>query len=103
VQEADNPRSIAFGLARIGDHLAAMPASTGTTRPERVLDDLVDLVESVDVTDLAAVGEDGRRAALEQFLDVFIDRMSAFAVAVGDVHFAAAPVPRVFGFAAVQE
>ena len=103
VQEADNPRSIAFGLARIGDHLTAMPASTGTTRPERVLDDLVDLVESVDVTDLAAVGEDGRRAALEQFLDVFIDRMSAFAVAVGDVHFAAAPVPRVFGFAAVQE
>ena len=102
LQDAENPRSIAFGLERIGEHLAAMPGSTGSTRPERLLDDLVETVASVDVAELA-VPEGERRIQLEQFLDVFTDRMTAFATAVGDVHFAATPVPRVFGFATVQE
>lgn len=102
LQDAENPRSIAFGLERLREHLAAMPESSGSTRPERLLDDLVETVSAVDVAELAVV-EGERRVQLEQFLDVFTDRMTAFATAVGDVHFAAVPVPRVFGFATVQE
>ncbi len=40
----DNPRSLAFALARLGQHLGALPLSTGSTRPERLLGELVDRV-----------------------------------------------------------
>ncbi len=100
--DPDNPRSVAFALARLGEHLAAMPGSTGSSRPERLLADLRDELAAVDVAELA-VAEGERRVHLEQFLDIFVDRMSRFATAVGEVHFAAPPVPRVFGFATVQE
>jgi len=97
-----NPRSMMFALERLREHLSAMPESTGSTRPERLLDDLCDEVAAVDVAALTA-DEGQRRVQLEQFLDIFVDRMSRFAEAVGEVHFAAAPVARVFGLATVQE
>ena len=41
-----NPRSVAFSLAEVRTHLAALPGSTGSTRPERLLDDLVAQLEA---------------------------------------------------------
>ena len=102
VVDVENPRSIAFSLERLREHVAAMPESTGSTRPERLLDDLLGWVAQVDVAALA-VTEGERRVHLEQFLDVFVDRMTGFAEAVGQIHFAAAPAARVFGFAQVEE
>ncbi len=107
VADAENPRSLAFALNEIRGHLAAMPQSSGSSRPERLLDDLIDLVAAMDVAELAAAelagADDEQRLQLAQFLDIFTDRMTSFATAVGEVHFAAAPVPRVFGFAAIDE
>ena len=96
--DTDNPRSLAFGIAELREHLAAMPDSTGSTRPERLLDDLADELERVDIAALAAV-EGESRPSLERFLDGYLGQLTRLADSIGDLHFAAAPVPRSFGFA----
>jgi uncharacterized circularly permuted ATP-grasp superfamily protein/uncharacterized alpha-E superfamily protein len=100
--DADNPRSLASGIAELRAHLAAMPGSTGSTRPERLLDDLADEVERADLAALTAI-EGENRPNLERFLNGCIVRLTHFADAVGELHFAAGPVPRSFGFATVAE
>jgi uncharacterized circularly permuted ATP-grasp superfamily protein/uncharacterized alpha-E superfamily protein len=99
--DADNPRSLAFGIAELRAHVSAMPDSTGSTRPERLLDDLSDELERVDIAALAAV-EGESRPNLEQFLDGYIGQLTRLADAIGDLHFAAGPAPRSFGFAPAE-
>lgn len=97
LMDAENPRSLAFGIAELHEHLAALPESTGSTRPERLLDDLADELDRADVPALAAI-EGENRPHLERFLDGYIAALTRFADAVGELHFAAGPAPRSFGF-----
>jgi uncharacterized alpha-E superfamily protein len=97
LSDRENPRSLAFGLAELREHLAAMPESTGATRPERLLDDLAGDLERADVSALAAI-EGEHRPNLERFLDAYIAQLTRFADAVGELHFAAGPTARSFGF-----
>lgn len=100
--DPDNPRSLAFGIGELREHLAAMPGSTGSTRPERLLDDLADELDRADIATLTAISGE-HRPNLERFLDGYVAQLTRFADAVGELHFAAGPVPRSFGFAAVEE
>ncbi len=102
IADAENPRSLAAGIEEMRQHLAAMPESTGSTRPERLLDDLADELERADIASLAVVSGENR-PDLERFLTSCIGQLTRLADAVGDVHFAGAPVPRAFGFATVTE
>ncbi len=100
--DPDNPRSLAFGIAELREHLAAMPGSTGSTRPERLLDDLADELDRADIAALTAISGE-HRPNLERFLDGYVAQLTRFADAVGELHFAAGPAPRSFGFATVTE
>jgi uncharacterized circularly permuted ATP-grasp superfamily protein/uncharacterized alpha-E superfamily protein len=100
--DAQNPRSLAFGIAALREHLAAMPESTGSTRPERLLADLADELDRLDIAALTAISGE-HRPHLERFLDGCVAQLTRFADAVGELHFAPAPVPRSFGFATVSE
>ncbi len=100
--DVENPRSLAFGIAEMRQHLSAMPESTGSTRPERLLDDLADELERADIAALTAI-EGERRPNLERFLTGYHGQLTRFADAVGELHFAAGPIPRSFGFATVTE
>jgi uncharacterized alpha-E superfamily protein len=100
--DPDNPRSLAFGIAELREHLAAMPFSTGSTRPERLLDDLAEELDRADLAALTAI-EGENRPNLERFLDGYVGQLTRFADAVGELHFAVGPVPRSFGFATVVE
>ncbi len=100
--DGDNPRSLAFGIAELREHLAAMPGSTGSTRPERLLDDLAEELDRADIAALTAISGENR-PNLERFLDAYVAQLTRFADAVGELHFAAGPAPRSFGFAAVSE
>lgn len=100
--DPDNPRSLAFGIAELREHLAAMPGSTGSTRPERLLDDLADELDRADVSALTAI-EGENRPNLEWFLDSYVGQLTRFADAVGALHFAAGPTLRSFGFVTVAE
>ena len=101
LMDADNPRSLAFGINELRDHLAAMPGSTGSTRPERLLDDLAHELARADIAALVAV-EGERRPNLERFLDGYIGQLSRIADAIGELHFAAGPAPRSYGFGGLQ-
>lgn len=100
--DPDNPRSLAFGIAELREHLAAMPGSTGSTRPERLLDDLADELDRADIATLTAISGE-HRPNLERFLDGYVAQLTRFADAVGELHFAPGPAPRSFGFATVTE
>jgi uncharacterized circularly permuted ATP-grasp superfamily protein/uncharacterized alpha-E superfamily protein len=102
LMDADNPRSLAFGIGELRSLLASMPGSTGSTRPERLLDDLAAELERAEMSALAAI-EGENRPNLERFLDAYVGQLTRLADAIGELHFAAGPVPRSFGFANVVE
>jgi uncharacterized circularly permuted ATP-grasp superfamily protein/uncharacterized alpha-E superfamily protein len=94
--DVDNPRSLVFCLTELRRHLAAQPASTGSTRPERLLGDLDTELERADVATLVAIGGVGR-PNLEAFLAAVAGTLSRLADSVHDQHFATGPAPRTLG------
>jgi uncharacterized alpha-E superfamily protein len=94
--DPDNPRSLEFQLQRIKELLAAMPGANGTTRPERMLEDLITELEQSDLPSFTAVAGESR-PLLEEFLVGMGQRISEFAVAVTDHHFAPVSAPRAYG------
>ncbi|MEP9382152.1 circularly permuted type 2 ATP-grasp protein [Nocardioides sp. KR10-350] len=93
LMDPDNPRSLAFCYAELRTHLAALPASTGSSRPERLLDDLVEGLDATDVASLVAIGGAGR-PNLEAFLESTLAQLVRLADAVAEVHLATGPAPR---------
>ena len=67
--DAENPRSLVFQLERLRANLRAMPGASGSSRPERLLDEIMTRVRRLDPADLEDVDEDGRRAELRGLLD----------------------------------
>jgi uncharacterized circularly permuted ATP-grasp superfamily protein/uncharacterized alpha-E superfamily protein len=90
VTDAANPRSMAFALARVGDHLRALPSSTGSTRPERLIDDLAATVTAVDLTALAAPTNDVP-SALAVYLDETAEQLQRLSDAILSVHVESGP------------
>ncbi|HET8896080.1 MAG TPA: circularly permuted type 2 ATP-grasp protein, partial [Protaetiibacter sp.] len=91
--DPDNPRSIAFSLARLRFHLSTLAGSTGSTRPERLLEHLEDALEAADIGALTAP-VDGRRPKLEEFLGETHAQLHRLGDAIVHLHFAAGPVPQ---------
>jgi uncharacterized circularly permuted ATP-grasp superfamily protein/uncharacterized alpha-E superfamily protein len=91
--DRDNPRSLAFALAQVAEHLAGLPASTGSSRPERVVADLVAELEVTDIATLVAIGGESR-PNLEAFLARFAAQLARVAEAVTEVHLTTGPAPR---------
>ena len=96
LKDPENPRSLAFSIARATEHLDALPMSTGSTRPERLLAALATDVEETDVAVLVAIGG-ADRPNLQAFLDATGAQLDRLAEAVADLHFATGPAPRRFG------
>ncbi len=96
LMDLDNPRSVAFALGDVAAHLPALAASTGSTRPERLVADLAAELAETDVATLVAIGGVGR-PNLEAFLDAFTGQLLRLAAAVNEVHVASGPAPRPFG------
>lgn len=97
--DTDNPRSLHFNLAVLKERVAALPRSTGSTRPERLLDDLADELDRVEVASLVPI-EGESRPNLERHLDTVGVHLSRFADAFAEMHLATAPAPRAFGLLA---
>ncbi|BBZ66929.1 hypothetical protein MINS_23580 [Mycolicibacterium insubricum] len=65
-----NPRSLAFQLERLRQRLRSLPGSTGATRPERLVDEMVTRLRRLEPAELEDVdAATGRRAALAGLLD----------------------------------
>jgi uncharacterized alpha-E superfamily protein len=90
VTDGSNPRSVAYQLRRIQADLRAVPNTSPTARPMRLLDSLV---ERVRIADLASLVEsvDGRRPALDDFLRGLQQQLRSLSEAIRDQYQQAPP------------
>jgi uncharacterized circularly permuted ATP-grasp superfamily protein/uncharacterized alpha-E superfamily protein len=66
--DGENPRSLAYQLERLRLNLRALPGSSGSSRPERLVDEIGARLRRLDPSDLEGVDADGRRTAFEELL-----------------------------------
>src|SRR6185369_7805755 len=67
--DEENPRSLAFQFERLRADLKALPSSSGSSRPERLVDEVAGRLRRLDPDDLEDVAADGTRADLADLLD----------------------------------
>lgn len=67
--DAENPRSLVYQFGRLRAGLKALPGSSGSSRPERLVDELATRLRRLDPADLEEVTDDGRREELTDLLD----------------------------------
>jgi uncharacterized circularly permuted ATP-grasp superfamily protein/uncharacterized alpha-E superfamily protein len=67
--DTENPRSLVYQLERLRANLKALPGSSGSSRPERLVDDIVTRLRRLDPADLEVVTADGTRATLADLLN----------------------------------
>jgi uncharacterized circularly permuted ATP-grasp superfamily protein/uncharacterized alpha-E superfamily protein len=67
--DATNPRSLVFQLERVRADLKALPGASGSSRPERLVDEISTRLRRLDPDDLEDVDENGRRTQLAGLLD----------------------------------
>jgi uncharacterized alpha-E superfamily protein len=64
--DTENPRSLVYQLERLRANLKALP---GSSRPERLVDEIATRLRRLDPADLEAVSRDGTRSELADLLD----------------------------------
>ncbi|OUZ08000.1 hypothetical protein BHE97_14990 [Aeromicrobium sp. PE09-221] len=93
VLDAGNPRSLRFCVERMQQHLTALPASSGSTRPERLVDDLLALLSDADLAYLVVI-EGEYRPRLRELLLTVQSQLRSLSEAVENVHLASGPWQR---------
>lgn len=84
--DAENPRSLVYQFDRLRHGLRALPGTSGSSRPERLVDDLATRLRRVDPAGLEDVSADGRRAELAQLLDSVQSDLSALSAVITATH-----------------
>ena len=67
--DAENPRSLVYQLERLRANLKALPGSSGSSRPERLVDEIAMRLRRLDPADLEDVTAEGTRAELAGLLN----------------------------------
>ncbi|MEV6431038.1 circularly permuted type 2 ATP-grasp protein [Nocardia sp. NPDC051463] len=67
--DAANPRSLAYQLEQLEADFRALPAASGSSRPQRLLADAQRMLRRVDPDDLDVIDADGRRSELAELLE----------------------------------
>jgi uncharacterized alpha-E superfamily protein len=67
--DAENPRSLVYQLERLRADLKALPGSSGSSRPERLVDEIAIQLRRLDPADLEDVSPEGNRAVLSELLN----------------------------------
>jgi uncharacterized alpha-E superfamily protein len=67
--DAENPRSLVYQLERLRVNLKALPGSSGSSRPERLVDEIAMRLRRLDPADLEDVTPEGTRAELAELLN----------------------------------
>jgi uncharacterized circularly permuted ATP-grasp superfamily protein/uncharacterized alpha-E superfamily protein len=97
IYDENNPRSLAYQLTRLEDHVTRLPQQNETGRRkeiERLALETATLVRLADVNRLAAANEaSNRRETLETFLKVLSTRLPALSDALSAAYFRATETP----------
>ena len=67
--DGENPRSLVYQLERLRSNLRALPGASGSSRPERLVDEISTRLRRLDPDDLEVVDGEGHRAVLDGLLD----------------------------------
>ena len=67
--DAENPRSLVYQFERLRADLKSLPGSSGSWRPERLVDEARTRLRRLDPADLEDVAADGRRGELADLLE----------------------------------
>lgn len=97
IYDEDNPRSLAFQLSCLEQHISSLPhekVAGSRTELERLTLETATLIRLADVKRLATVSDDSdRRDTLENFLSILITRMSALSDALTSSYFRTSETP----------
>ncbi|WP_156746911.1 circularly permuted type 2 ATP-grasp protein [Mycobacterium sp. E2733] len=66
--DAQNPRSLLYQVERLRANLKDLPGASGSSRPERLVDEIATLLRRSHPAELEVVSADGERAALSDLL-----------------------------------
>ena len=66
--DAANPRSLVYQLERLRVHLRSLPGSSGSSRPERMVDEIATRLRRIEPDELEAATAEGNREELEGLL-----------------------------------
>jgi len=100
VMDESNPRSVAFQLSLLSDHLAALPAEiTPSPRaPTRsAIDSMLTALRIADADMLCEMGADGVRSRLEAMLTDMADRLPNFSEKLAEGYFSHTDLVRNIG------
>jgi uncharacterized alpha-E superfamily protein len=67
--DEENPRSLVYQLERLRTDLKSLPGASGSSRPERLADEISTRLRRLDPADLEELDGDGVRAELADLLD----------------------------------
>ena len=67
--DAENPRSLAYQLERLRAGLKSLPGSSGSSHPERLVEEIIARLRRIEPTDLEEVTPEGSRADLASLLN----------------------------------
>ncbi|HEX2212152.1 MAG TPA: alpha-E domain-containing protein, partial [Mycobacterium sp.] len=84
--DATNPRSLVYQLERLRTDLKALPGAAGSSRPERMVDEIGARLRRIEPGDLEAVDVDGRRPELVGLLDGTHRDLRELAALVSSTH-----------------
>jgi len=80
--DAKNPRSLLYQLERLRADLKGLPGSSGSSRPERLVDEISTLLRRSHPDELEEVSADGHRAELAELLDAIHAELRDLAEAI---------------------
>ncbi|KGI68028.1 circularly permuted type 2 ATP-grasp protein [Mycolicibacterium rufum] len=66
--DAENPRSLVYQVERLRAHLKSLPGSSGSSRPERMIDEIAMRLRRMEPAELGECTPDGRRSELDALL-----------------------------------
>jgi uncharacterized alpha-E superfamily protein len=66
--DAENPRSLVYQLERLRANLKSLPGASGSSRPERIVDEIAIRLRRIEPDDLEEVTSEGARDELDELL-----------------------------------
>ena len=85
--DSGNPRSLAYQVNSIADNLKQLPNASGTSRPERLTEELIATLRRARPAEMDDVDRSGGRTELAEFLTDVHDALRNLADAVAAAHF----------------
>ena len=67
--DAENPRSLVYQLERLRANLRSLPGASGSSRPERMVDEIATRLRRIEPDDLEEVTSKAARDELDGLLD----------------------------------